>query len=87
MAIGVAGGDSNGLADLRLTQHKGACCGSWNYNVRGLPLVCDCAQAIDVRQSVGCGERLSLCSSAGDGHRAGWQVVDVHYGSSSSARH
>ena len=68
LAVGVAGYDRDGGADVGLGERVGAAGGSADVNAVPLPLVVDRAQTVFVRQGIGCGERLVFgrCSADGD---------------------
>ena len=77
MAVGVAGYDGDGGADVGLGQRVAAAGGSANVDAVALPLVVDRAQTVFVGQGVGRSERLVFGRCAADRDRAGRRVVDV----------
>ena len=87
MAVGVAGGDADGLADLRFGQRETAGGGTADGDAVGLPLVTDAAEAIDVGEGVRGRQRLVLGGGTADAHGAGRQVIDVGDGCGCSTGH
>mgnify|MGYP001427504808 CR=1 FL=1 len=73
MAVAVAGGGGDGLADLGFAQ--GVRTAGADGRAVGLPGVGDGAQAVRVQQAVAGGEQLALGGGAGDADPAAGRVV------------
>ena len=87
LAVGVAGYDRDGGADVGLGQRVAAAGGAADVNSVALPLVTDRAQSVFIGQGIGCGEGLVLGRCAADGDCAGRRVVDVGHWTDACAGH
>ena len=85
LAVGVAGRDCDGLADLGLGQRQGARGGACDVDAARFPLVADGAQHVNVGQGVGRRQGLALRGRAAEGHVARGRVVGVGYGQAGAA--
>src|SRR5439155_509914 len=77
VAVGVAGDDGDGLADLGFGEREGRAGGAADVGAVGLPLVGHRAQAVGVGQRVAGGQNLALLGGAADRDGAGGQIIDV----------
>ena len=79
MAVGVAGGNTDRLAHLGLTQGVGAAGSARDGAAVGLPLVADGTQTVHVGQGVGSGQGLAFGCGAGEGHTTCGCVINVYH--------
>ena len=85
--IGIAGAHRDGLAHIGLREHILGAGGPRKGLSIAQPLIADDAQPIGILQVLGECEFLALRGRAGQGHRAGRQIVDVGNGVLGAVEH